>query len=197
MVRFHNCTGGGGRPRASGGRTSPSRNSWDSGYMSSSSSSHPATLPNSNQRRIVFGQRGASSGANTSNSNTQNNNNNNSSFPSPSSTFSRSPLRPPRGRGRGSRGSHNASSSSRDSGFSSFGSSQSQPRPSWGGTANGSEDQENAIVCNCNEDAIMLTVRKEGPNTGKNARLEESCVFFFFLSRYVKVTGKVMFENLL
>lgn len=195
MVRFHNCTGGGGRPRASGGRTSPSRNSWDSGYMSSSSSSHPATLPNSNQRRIVFGQRGASSGANTSNSNRQNNNNN-SSFPSPSSTFSRSPLRPPRGRGRGSRGSHNASSSSRDSGFSSFGSSQSQPRPSWGGTANGSEDQENAIVCNCNEDAIMLTVRKEGPNTGKNARLEESCVFFF-LSRYVKVTGKVMFENLL
>lgn len=183
MVRFHNCTGGGGRPRASGGRTSPSRNSWDSGYMSSSSSSHPATLPNSNQRRIVFGQRGASSGANTSNSNRQNNNNNNnSSFPSPSSTFSRSPLRPPRGRGRGSRGSHNASSSSRDSGFSSFGSSQSQPRPSWGGTANGSEDQENAIVCNCNEDAIMLTVRKEGPNTGKNARLEESCVFFFSFS---------------
>lgn len=182
MVRFHNCTGGGGRPRASGGRTSPSRNSWDSGYMSSSSSSHPATLPNSNQRRIVFGQRGASSGANTSNSNRQNNNNNNSSFPSPSSTFSRSPLRPPRGRGRGSRGSHNASSSSRDSGFSSFGSSQSQPRPSWGGTANGSEDQENAIVCNCNEDAIMLTVRKEGPNTGKNARLEESCVFVFSFS---------------
>lgn len=181
MVRFHNCTGGGGRPRASGGRTSPSRNSWDSGYMSSSSSSHPATLPNSNQRRIVFGQRGASSGANTSNNNRQNNNNN-SSFPSPSSTFSRSPLRPPRGRGRGSRGSHNASSSSRDSGFSSFGSSQSQPRPSWGGTANGSEDQENAIVCNCNEDAIMLTVRKEGPNTGKNARLEESCVFFFSFS---------------
>lgn len=181
MVRFHNCTGGGGRPRASGGRTSPSRNSWDSGYMSSSSSSHPATLPNSNQRRIVFGQRGASSGANTSNSNRQNNNNN-SSFPSPSSTFSRSPLRPPRGRGRGSRGSHNASSSSRDSGFSSFGSSQSQPRPSWGGTANGSEDQENAIVCNCNEDAIMLTVRKEGPNTGKNARLEESCVFVFSFS---------------
>jgi hypothetical protein len=25
---------------------------------------------------------------------------------------------------------------------------------------------DNAIVCNCNMDAILLTVRKEGPNKG-------------------------------
>ena len=35
-----------------------------------------------------------------------------------------------------------------------------------GGGEDGDGDA-NAIVCNCVEDAVQLTVRKEGPNTGK------------------------------
>ena len=33
------------------------------------------------------------------------------------------------------------------------------------------EGDSNAIVCNCGQDALMLTVRKEGPNTGNTPSL--------------------------
>ena len=38
--------------------------------------------------------------------------------------------------------------------------------PNAGGDA-GNGDEANEIVCNCGNDALLLTVRKEGPNTGK------------------------------
>jgi len=30
----------------------------------------------------------------------------------------------------------------------------------------GNSDSNNSVVCNCGNDAVLLTVRKEGPNTG-------------------------------
>ena len=37
------------------------------------------------------------------------------------------------------------------------------------------EGDSNAIVCNCGQDALLLTVRKEGPNTGNTPCLN-SCI---------------------
>ncbi|KAM6914565.1 LOW QUALITY PROTEIN: DNA topoisomerase 3-alpha [Lycodopsis pacificus] len=54
-----------------------------------------------------------------------------------------------------------------------------QPRPPAGGGVDGSSE---AIVCNCGQDAVLLTVRKDGPNQGRqfykcNAG---SCNFFLW-----------------
>ena len=47
--------------------------------------------------------------------------------------------------------------------------SRTQPQPTVDITNNGfsSDDDSNPIVCNCNEPAVLLTVRKDGPNQGK------------------------------
>ena len=42
-------------------------------------------------------------------------------------------------------------------------------------TGGGDADGENKIVCNCGNDALQLTVRKEGPNTGK-----QTILFIFY-----------------
>ena len=47
-----------------------------------------------------------------------------------------------------------------------FNQSRNVNLPSAGGDA-GNGDEANEIVCNCGNDALLLTVRKEGPNTGK------------------------------
>ncbi|XP_066952227.1 DNA topoisomerase 3-alpha-like [Macrobrachium rosenbergii] len=148
------------RPRAT-------NSSHDSGY-----SSQQNTLSNRNQTRIVFGRN--NSVAYSSNTapfnqrthnpshpndyrrnsafNSQTNNQSyNSSYNSPnSSSFS----------GAGTQNTNNNRSVNNNSGHSS-----SYVRPSWNG--GGNTERENAIVCTCNEDAILLTVRKEGPNTGR------------------------------
>lgn len=56
------------------------------------------------------------------------------------------------------------------------------PPPPPGGAANGRASSNDAIVCNCGQDAILLTVRKDGPNQGRqfykcNAG---SCNFFLW-----------------
>lgn len=43
--------------------------------------------------------------------------------------------------------------------------SKQQPNNSRQGATN--NEDGNTIMCNCNMEAILLTVRKEGPNTGK------------------------------
>ena len=47
-----------------------------------------------------------------------------------------------------------------------FNQSRNVNLPNAGGDA-GNGDEANEIVCNCGNDALLLTVRKEGPNTGK------------------------------
>lgn len=46
----------------------------------------------------------------------------------------------------------------------------------------GNEDSGNAVVCNCGSDAVLLTVRKEGPNTGRQFYKcgGSSCNFFLW-----------------
>ncbi|XP_066952074.1 DNA topoisomerase 3-alpha [Macrobrachium rosenbergii] len=148
------------RPRAT-------NSSNDSGY-----SSQQNTLSNRNQTRIVFGRNNSvaySSNTAPFNQRTQNsshpndyrrnstfnsqtnNQSYNSSYNSPnSSSFS----------GAGTQNTNNNRSVNNNSGQS-----PSYVRPSWNG--GGNTERENAIVCTCNEDAILLTVRKEGPNTGR------------------------------
>lgn len=41
------------------------------------------------------------------------------------------------------------------------------PPPPPGGASNGRTSSNDAIVCNCGQDAILLTVRKDGPNQGR------------------------------
>lgn len=41
------------------------------------------------------------------------------------------------------------------------------PPPPPGGAVNGRASSNDAIVCNCGQDAILLTVRKDGPNQGR------------------------------
>ena len=47
----------------------------------------------------------------------------------------------------------------------------------------GASSEGNEIVCNCNEDAKMFTVKKSGPNCGKNMK------FFFCLHSYLIFSG--------
>uniref|UniRef100_A0A3Q2R064 DNA topoisomerase n=1 Tax=Fundulus heteroclitus TaxID=8078 RepID=A0A3Q2R064_FUNHE len=42
-----------------------------------------------------------------------------------------------------------------------------QPRPPPGGSSVGGDASSDAIVCNCGQDAVLLTVRKDGPNQGR------------------------------
>ncbi|XP_040046207.2 DNA topoisomerase 3-alpha [Gasterosteus aculeatus] len=42
-----------------------------------------------------------------------------------------------------------------------------QPRPPGGGGGAGVGTSSDAIVCNCGQDALLLTVRKDGPNQGR------------------------------
>ncbi|XP_071536469.1 DNA topoisomerase 3-alpha isoform X2 [Panulirus ornatus] len=157
------------------GHSSQDRNldtSSDSGY----SSMQMPIIPNTNQRRIIFGQQNISN-SNTGIAGNMDRNNRSSTIWNASNSdsrhqsSSRSCVAPNRGHDSYGNAFLNSSVASNslvnnlDSGFSAFGSSHSQFRPSWNGTTN--DDRENAIVCNCNEDAIMLTVRKEGPNTGR------------------------------
>lgn len=46
-------------------------------------------------------------------------------------------------------------------------SSWTPPPPPPGGAVNGRASSNDAIVCNCGQDAILLTVRKDGPNQGR------------------------------
>lgn len=49
-----------------------------------------------------------------------------------------------------------------------------------------SDDDSNPIVCNCNESAVLLTVRKDGPNQGKQfykcakGQNQSPCDFFLW-----------------
>ncbi|XP_053654967.1 DNA topoisomerase 3-alpha isoform X2 [Cherax quadricarinatus] len=141
-----------GRPSASGGQSvarRPSASLSNSGY----SSTNFSTINNSNQWRIGFGQqRGNSPNINSSRTANTLNNTSNSSNGGQGGAHSNSFI-------------DSSGTSALDSGFTSFGVSQSLSHLPWNG--NKSEDQANAIVCNCNEDAIILTVRKEGPNKGR------------------------------
>nr|CAD7453537.1 unnamed protein product [Timema tahoe] len=63
------------------------------------------------------------------------------------------------------------------------GASSRVPRLLGGG--DGSSDHENKVVCNCNLDAILLTVRKDGPNQGRkfykcNKNQGQGCNFFMW-----------------
>ncbi|GAA6215596.1 DNA topoisomerase 3-alpha [Lates japonicus] len=42
-----------------------------------------------------------------------------------------------------------------------------QPRPPPGGGGSSADPSRDAIVCNCGQDALLLTVRKDGPNQGR------------------------------
>lgn len=46
------------------------------------------------------------------------------------------------------------------------------------------DDDSNPIVCNCNEPAVLLTVRKDGPNQGKQfykcSKGQNNCDFFIW-----------------
>ncbi|KAK7939409.1 hypothetical protein WMY93_002735 [Mugilogobius chulae] len=54
--------------------------------------------------------------------------------------------------------------------------------PPSGGTVNGGTSSNDAIVCNCGQDAILLTVRKDGPNQGRQFYKcnTSSCNFFLW-----------------
>nr|CAD7396091.1 unnamed protein product [Timema poppensis] len=90
-------------------------------------------------------------------------------------------------RGRGSQASINRSSTDMG-GWSitdniSSGASGRVPRLLGGGDE--SSDHENKVVCNCNLDAILLTVRKDGPNQGRkfykcNKNQGQGCNFFMW-----------------
>lgn len=56
------------------------------------------------------------------------------------------------------------------------------PQPPAGGAANGSNGSSDAVVCNCGQDAILLTVRKDGLNQGRKFYKcsAGSCNFFLW-----------------
>ncbi|RNA12480.1 DNA topoisomerase 3-alpha isoform X1 [Brachionus plicatilis] len=66
--------------------------------------------------------------------------------------------------------------------------SRTQPQPALSVTNTdlSNDDDSNPIVCNCNEPAILLTVRKDGPNQGKQfykcskAQTQSPCDFFIW-----------------
>lgn len=55
------------------------------------------------------------------------------------------------------------------------------PPPPLGGAVSGSSCSNDAIVCNCGQDAILLTVRKDGPNQGRQFYKCNAGVCTFFL----------------
>uniref|UniRef100_A0A672Z3P5 DNA topoisomerase n=1 Tax=Sphaeramia orbicularis TaxID=375764 RepID=A0A672Z3P5_9TELE len=57
-----------------------------------------------------------------------------------------------------------------------------QPRPPPGGSVRGMNTSSDAIVCNCGQDAVLLTVRKDGPNQGRQFYKcnSGSCNFFLW-----------------
>nr|XP_057906442.1 DNA topoisomerase 3-alpha isoform X2 [Doryrhamphus excisus] len=56
-----------------------------------------------------------------------------------------------------------------------------QPRPPPGGSSISAENNSDVIVCNCGQDAILLTVRKDGPNQGRQFYKCNSGTCNFFL----------------
>ncbi|XP_054616121.1 DNA topoisomerase 3-alpha isoform X2 [Dunckerocampus dactyliophorus] len=56
-----------------------------------------------------------------------------------------------------------------------------QPRPPPGGSSINAENNSDVIVCNCGQDAILLTVRKDGPNQGRQFYKCNSGTCHFFL----------------
>lgn len=56
-----------------------------------------------------------------------------------------------------------------------------QPPPPPGGGARGMNTSSDAIVCNCGQDAVLLTVRKDGPNQGRQFYKCSSGSCHFFL----------------
>ncbi|XP_033827108.1 DNA topoisomerase 3-alpha [Periophthalmus magnuspinnatus] len=58
------------------------------------------------------------------------------------------------------------------------------PQPPPGGSINGRTSSNDAVVCNCGQDAVLLTVRKEGPNQGRQFYKcsAGSCNFFLWAS---------------
>ncbi|XP_061605462.1 DNA topoisomerase 3-alpha [Phyllopteryx taeniolatus] len=56
-----------------------------------------------------------------------------------------------------------------------------QPRPPPGGNSISAHNNSDVIVCNCGQDAILLTVRKEGPNQGRQFYKCNSGACNFFL----------------
>lgn len=58
----------------------------------------------------------------------------------------------------------------------------SQPRPPPGGGGVCVDNSSDAIVCNCGQDALLLTVRKDGPNQGRQFYKcnSGSCNFFLW-----------------
>eukprot|EP00057_Strongylocentrotus_purpuratus_P016863 XP_011671337.1 PREDICTED: DNA topoisomerase 3-alpha [Strongylocentrotus purpuratus] len=90
-----------------------------------------------------------------------------------------------RGRGGGDGGWNDNSSSSRSYSTSSFGNSAARTPLSQIPTRNGSKSSSstsNAVVCSCGQDAVQLTVRKEGPNQGRQFFKCQSggCNFFLW-----------------
>uniref|UniRef100_A0A4W6DER5 DNA topoisomerase n=1 Tax=Lates calcarifer TaxID=8187 RepID=A0A4W6DER5_LATCA len=57
-----------------------------------------------------------------------------------------------------------------------------QPRPPAGGGVSSADPSRDAIVCNCGQDALLLTVRKNGPNQGRQFYKcnSGSCNFFLW-----------------
>ncbi|KAG7157742.1 DNA topoisomerase 3-alpha-like [Homarus americanus] len=130
---------------------------------------------NTNQQTIIsFQRRGnannnASTGINVNNTNAANNaggsnNEGGQTFGRSADTSGRG--RGSQGRGRGREGYGATNNDSATNGMGSFSTTVGSSPPtnlSWNG--NRQEDRDNAIMCNCNEEALLLTVRKEGPNT--------------------------------
>ncbi|XP_061740244.1 DNA topoisomerase 3-alpha [Nerophis ophidion] len=56
-----------------------------------------------------------------------------------------------------------------------------QPRPPPGGSSISAQNNNDVIVCNCGQDAILLTVRKDGPNQGRQFYKCNSGTCNFFL----------------
>ncbi|KFQ18375.1 DNA topoisomerase 3-alpha, partial [Merops nubicus] len=62
-------------------------------------------------------------------------------------------------------------------------SSTRAPRPAPSAAAeDGNEDRDNAVTCNCGQEALLLTVRKEGPNQGRRFYKcsDGACNFFLW-----------------
>ena len=146
----------------SGYRSNSSFNSTGSRSMSTQASQRsvadmfsPNTMRVTSQSRNVNSQQNSSRNMNSNSFNNSNNTRNmngfNNSRNSAGSGNSRQPLAVVTGNSRNS-GSFTGSN------FNQSGSSSNNTNP----------DGENQIVCNCGNDAVQLTVRKEGPNTGNN-----------------------------